>query len=266
MNARHAADDDTTNERVWHNADLVAKRYRNAVTPLFSVTGKRAPDLVGSSVLLSLTGRYFLLTARHVITAFDGGTINAMAPPDFAPITGRILRVDPNADGSDKYDAAVFAIDLDRVTPAMRSSAIGIGEVLLEPVQAQDVVQLVGYPSNRSRKIDGKTLTPTWFQWLGQRLKDEEYSAAALDARLHVAFRFERERAMNERGEPSVSPALGGVSGSGIWHMGSVTRASTESSAKLSAIFTDHDGKRLIGTVARVHLEVIARYYPELFR
>ncbi|MGO8696523.1 MAG: hypothetical protein ACLQVY_02220 [Limisphaerales bacterium] len=69
-------------------ADLDSE-LRRSICPLWKRC-RRYPEFIGSSVLLTLGGRFFIITAQHVVDAFEGKSLNVGNSQAFRPIVGEI--------------------------------------------------------------------------------------------------------------------------------------------------------------------------------
>lgn len=260
---------DWVRREIWSKADSMAVWVRRATKPLVLIQGKRVPTAVGSSVLLAIEGNYFLLTARHVLDQFEGLPINIMSPPKWASITGRHHKTVFDTDGIDDFDAAVFEIDEHRVTDEMRESAITPSHLDRTSAKGAQIIGLVGYPASRFENVSGTQLIPSYLQWTGSALTDEELRERGHTPGRHVGFDFEPDKAVDADGTGKRSPKLSGVSGSGMWLLPKIGETTIDGKeAKLTAIFTDYRPVKrptyMLGTSVAAHMAILLRYRPEL--
>jgi hypothetical protein len=244
--------------------DDVTERSRSATLPLFKPRGRRKPELVGCSVAIRRDDDFFLLTARHVVVDLGMADFHIWTPGEWVLANGQIVRTDPDARDRDPLDAAVIALDRAVVNAHLRAHALTIAD--FDPPTApahDDVMQLVGYPGGEVLEVGNKTLTPTFFQWSGMEADPSSYAKRGRKLDRHCVVDFDRAQAIHSEKGQWAGPDMNGASGAGIWRvLRQAQRGLRGRSALLSAIFTDYEGRTLIGTRIGVHVALLTKYFP----
>lgn len=246
------------------------KPFGPAIVPLVELRGKRAPDLIGCSVALRLPDdRLFLLTANHVLEAFERREIVALTLAGGVILRGRVAASEVEASrlSTDKDDAAVFefASQEGDAVGWLRANALSAEQLDRKDAvcQADELFALVGYPSNRVRQEGGK-LVPSAHTWAGF---SEAYSfeRVGLSGERHVTIEWDNSfvhgfpvEDSDQRVISGQGRSIRGVSGSPM-----IVVANRDGPTTVSAIFTDHRDGHLIGTSVKVHLEYIAELLPK---
>ncbi len=250
-------------DRLEKRLDLVAPRLKRAVLPLFKAKGRRKPVLVGCSVAVEIRGHHFLFTARHVVDDLGMNDFSVSTPDGWIPSTGTIARTDRSSRGHDGLDAAVIRLDGNVVGDYIRANALGASDLDIPRFTGDSsfLFQMIGYPSDTVRETAPMMLSPIWFQWAGVGAKRQHYKKRGRELHTHVVVDFDRKETTNN-GVQSAGPNFKGASGSGIWRMLPIGEdLQRERWALLSAIFTDYEGRTIIGCRIGVHLAIIGRHF-----
>jgi hypothetical protein len=185
-------------------------------------------------------------------------------PGDWISASGEIARTNPDASGRDQLDAAVIRLDASAINDHVREHALTAADLDSEESDgAADVLmQLVGYPGGEVNVPERKTVSPTFVQWIGISAAPTSYSRRGRNTRAHALFDFDRSQAVhNEKGRHP-GPDMHGASGSGIWrHLLVEEGLRRRRLALLTAIFTDYEGRTIIGTRVGVHLALVTKYF-----
>jgi hypothetical protein len=130
---------------------------------------------------------------------------------------------------------------------------------------SEQFMQLVGFPGGKVViEADKRAVSPTFYQWTGDAVEERDFKKRGRTRDHHVLFAFDRAQAVNRDGVPSAGPDLKGASGSGIWRMLPIGEDLKWGRwALLTAVFTDFEGKTIIGTHVRAHLALIEKHFPE---
>jgi hypothetical protein len=124
------------------------------------------------------------------------------------------------------------------------------------------LMQLVGYPGGEVTVPKYKTVSPTYFQWIGTSADSSAYPKRGRAEKTHALFDFDRAQAIHNVKGQHPGPDMHGASGSGIWrHLPVGEGLQHRRLALLSAIFTDYDGRMIIGTRVGVHVALVAKYF-----
>jgi hypothetical protein len=243
--------------------DGIAASVRRATLPLFKPDGRREPTLVGCSVAVSHGDDFFLLTARHVVVDLKMTDFHVWTPGAWIVASGRVARTDPDGRKPDRLDAAVIHLDGSVVNEHLRANALSIDDLDHAPVlQPDQVMMLVGYPGGEVQVPAKNTVSPTYFQWVGPSASYPAYARRGRSEKTHALFEFDRAQAVHNTKGRHPGPDMHGASGSGIWRLLPDSEGlKRRRLALVTAIFTDYEGRAIIGTRVGVHLALVAKYF-----
>lgn len=199
--------------------DRAAKRPSEVTWPLYRREGPRRYSFVGSSVLLEILGRHFVLTAAHVFSQRAMYPIYLATPNGIRPVYGEGAithdRAEPARQGW-KLDIAVQSLADKLVSEFPNTAFTRQHEVVLYPTEVPPAdILLLGYPASIQprRGFGAKQYT------LGtSHCPHEAYETmgASPDTNLLVPFDKDFNR---RRTGPSIAPDLYGMSGCGMWYV-----------------------------------------------
>ena len=247
-------------------SDLV-ERLRHHVIPLYSENREDGPFLLGSSVLLKVGDRLFLVSAAHVL---DFGESN----PIFLPTTEGLQRL--SGDGvravkpqggrlQDPFDFSCLDISGFSVDPhyvPVDASRIDADQ----PLSPNAVYMALGYPGSMNRlQRSLPRLKPKHYPFGSVIAEESDYAHLPLSAQSHIAMSFDRSRVRTSNGDVVTAPVPKGMSGGGIWKVYDAD-SGVLSEPNLTGITTTWypDDKLFVGTRIALVLEAIGLRFPEL--
>lgn len=260
---------------------------------LFCRTGNPR-DVIGvaSGVPCRLFGRFFLLTAGHVLGGLDETVrllIGTPIPPDADKVFGeRPLAVDVPSWGltvtSDGVDAGFLELVPKDVETEMRLFRHSVAESHISLATDEDwqssVVTLSGHPSTTKSDASAPSVQllcyTTGVAGVGGGPEVPEALDLKPDDRNVVLWIQERQNVSPDRANPysdkeivDLAPLLGGMSGGGYW----LTQVDdtepvlvgTHASSTPSAYLIGDDAYRFArGTLLGTHLALVAYHHPDL--
>ena len=259
-------------ELISRRALAVGRRLTPAVRPLFALV-RDVPELVGTCVLLGVNETLFVLSAAHVLDERHRGLLigGAKGVTDLAGDFISTTLPERGGRSADRNDVGIVRLatgvqralsDLLVLTPA----DVDVDDRSSIPGQAKPHYLVLGYPSSKARASISE-----------RRVKCEGFILTALPASAatceklgvgdhsHVVLDFEQRDVTSVDGR-STAPSLRGVSGGGVWSLG--TSFDVEGRhAKLAAIGIEwhvRGPKAIVGTRLALFVEVIRRHCPEL--
>jgi len=255
--------------------DAIAKRafrYTPQIYRLRKTTSKVASpyEAIGSSVLLRIKGRHFLITAGHIIKDYKIGKIGFLEEEPFQILSGRFIYSDPDYDKLSKYtDIAICELNnesrsyLTKYFDFLDESEINFDYI---PKNTKNFL-LVGYPwrktrynfvQNKMKVIPYKFLTDIFENEVTRDLK------IFRDQNLILAY-TQREILNSKTGllKKSVNPE--GMSGGGVWHIPNLL-VEDESNAvsNLSGIIIrqdKHANRYMVATRIHIVSEMLRIYF-----
>jgi hypothetical protein len=251
---------------VSERADSGAKRLGGAVRPIVAESDGKY-ELVGSGVTVRFGPEVVLFTAGHVV-AHD---LLVGCPSGFAPLEGRALLTRPRKRrGRDVLDAAVVTF------APHRQGVIGSGYVLSAsdldvndsslPLVPSKHYLAIGFPEVGAEFITSEAVARFEALVLTTRSLDRQaYRRAGARELQQVVLEFDQ---MNTTAPDGVTtpPDLFGVSGGGLWNLGSTYQAEADD-ARLAAIATEWNQRKvraIVGTRVSVFCEMLRQRRPDL--
>lgn len=201
---------------------LAADTLENHVVPIFTIRKRGQIDFEGSGILGRLEGRYYLVTAAHVIDACEQGVFLPHFEGINTPLSNNAIVTRMPATGrreDDKLDIGVIRLTDDEVSQIGTGAFFDLTHTLDGPPEEPVLMMLgLGFPARdqkiRRRQSMVETVITSFLtgcaEWRG-------YQVARVDPRLHILLRYRRDQILyNDRYNGS-SPSLKGMSGGGVW-------------------------------------------------
>jgi hypothetical protein len=256
---------------MFEMSNAFAQEYREAVRPIFLEIGERA-ELIGSSVLMVVDGRHFVLTAAHVAREASNGTLLLGGTADMYNLP-RFLHTVPSDDGKDLYDLAFAELDAERVAGLGKSRFLTPDEVDVDDLAAAGrIYSFIGWP-NRTQNLDivRSHFNPVATVFTGLHLTQHDYpkvflagqGAAQISPEIHVAVCFDSTKVVTTRGKAAIGHQHG-ISGGGLWRRQDPRDPTND---KLVAIVLGAQTKgtrAAYGTRIAFAFEMLRQQFPEL--
>jgi hypothetical protein len=135
-----------------------ANRIAPSIRPLIGVSPRQRPEVVGSSVLVRIADRRLLLTAGHVLDAFENRSAYLDLGGELLPVAGEFRSSRPPAEGrhTDRLDFAYMALPDDMVATIPEQYFLGIGQLARDEQPRYEspgrtAYPVAGYPSSRMK-------------------------------------------------------------------------------------------------------------------
>lgn len=210
----------------------VLNRFTRCVVPLYTYVGS-AIAAWGSGVLTSGGGRYFLLTAAHVLDrhATTPLVIWTGSTERFVSLDGEAV-VTPKKDGNrnrDRLDLAVVTLR-PRCVRLLQDSDFEFGshELLGEESSSGGIYAFAGYPASENDPKATTTEDGRQVNLMGRVLhvvnlapgEPKAYRRAGCDPEVHFVSSFNRHQLMSSGGVAAKVGHPFGMSGGGIFYLG----------------------------------------------
>jgi hypothetical protein len=239
---------------------LLAKRLRESVAPLFIVDCNGQPDRVGSCVLVRLDSALFAFTAAHVIR--DAGTAQLISPSEggggeFLPLPEYNAYLRSSARDND-LDVAVLALP-SRQLGCFQQRVFLSGSEIDQDERPDDrglasFYFVMGYSASRTQlQVDGRNIHQRLFQLSTSPISPAEYLQEQLPQADHIALDFDHEEIVVE-GKPVNPPKLQGVSGGGIFQ---ITRETNFGPLVAIATQNRRNSRLIVGTRIKHFLAIV---------
>lgn len=191
--------------------ELLTSEIRNAVnslidciTPIFDVNEKGQAKLLGSGVLLSVSGEAYLCTAKHVIDGNKDSTLYIDGPKQLETLEGDFHT-------SSDHDIAVLKLTPNLVSALEKYSPLPTSNIASEDQIADcKYAEFIGFPESKNRKIHQQN-----------KLRNQRFSFGCIVAAVNatsIRLRFNKKRNVEAQTRLRVtSPDLYGVSGGAMF-------------------------------------------------
>jgi hypothetical protein len=187
---------------------------------------KLPPYADSSAVLLTIDGRFFLLTAGHTVHNIDINHIGIMIGNEFCTIGGHLKYFDPNDSNyyePNNLDIAIFEIDHASVGAIkekydfLQSSKIGLNHLSIGPSR----YLIFGYPEKETKKyFPKKQILPDPFIFRTVGVSKNHYSENRIDANRTLVLLVNQKSVMRSKTQLIEELSeLGGISGCGVWEV-----------------------------------------------
>ena len=187
----------------------------------FQKTGVNYLKQVGSSVILQIKNKTFLLTVAHVADFLKHGDLFIPSKEGFQQLYGSYSTVKlPTGKKRehDKVDIAYFKLDVDvsrDIHPTIK--ALGRNDLhLSESLVENDIYTLSGYPLSKA-KNRGKAYKSEIYSFTGPAAGFSMYEEFGYDFQFHIFVRFNRKQSCTTDGVKQMSPHPKGISGGAVF-------------------------------------------------
>lgn len=237
---------------------------------------RKVVDLVGTSIPVYAEGRFFLVTAAHVVQRFS--TSELLYPTDHInqdsqdvvglcdEKIGVRLAQQLNKHGQDDVDLGVIEIPPGKLSSKyttvpkyMIADSINLNHI--------GEITLIGYPSTRNKYRYNSLISKVNSQAYILKHKKSIYESQGLNPLIHFCVEFNEKQMQDEKGNPSLPPDPHGISGGPAWYVTETAkRAGTDEGAQLVGIVTDYEkeSKVIWGVRMSYVFITLSRTFPEL--
>lgn len=251
----------------------VTQRLARAVAPIYIDRGNRAPELIGSGVLIRVGEMTFVASAAHVADHGREEPLLFGRHDEVRPLYAYCISSSRGPDGkreSDTLDVAAWVLDPAETRCLSPADSIPASALDLPPFIERDdrreFFYINGYPISRQRgAFLGRELNGHLLAFLTHQTPSEGYASAGRDPALSILVQYDK-RAIGRGDLPITGPDLYGVSGGAVWRL-SGGRASVERPVLAGiAIEWRHRTvpKAIIATRMAVWAGLIADRFPHL--
>ena len=132
-------------DKLIKNAEQTAGRYTH---PMFTVGHNSKPDLIGTSVIIELDNKIYLLTAAHVLTSAASMNIIAIG------LEGKITPISTEWFFAEQLDGVEFDVAFTELSAELAAEVEALPSSNLlhtEPNQGEHFCLVNGYPSSKNK-------------------------------------------------------------------------------------------------------------------
>lgn len=245
-----------------------------AIVPIFteSEDDPTLPDLLGSGVMMQFGGKYFLLTAAHVLEAKrpESSLLIPSRSDKMVVISGPgMVSAAPGRNRKhDRFDCAW--IEINPETAAEISHAhkfLGPEDIAADDASSTgDHYCLSGYPVSRSRfDATRDAIRVTLLNFNGYAATEKTYRKSKTNPITHVAVQYSKGKSTNTHGVMTRNDNPHGLSGGALWKWVCLPDGKTELRFLVGIIVEwDASNAVVIGTKVAFLIESIRSKLPDL--
>ncbi|HLX95706.1 MAG TPA: hypothetical protein VKU37_08170 [Verrucomicrobiae bacterium] len=229
-------------------------------------------ELIGSGVLIWISGRVFLLTAAHIADFANEGTLLIPGKDGFMSPSGLYSTGPMPSSGNrddDKLDVAYVCLE-NNCAKNLHPSCLVLDNQDLsmeaEP-KRRNAYTFAGYPWRKSRvkkdKIETEFITVE-----GMEVQKEIYETLGLTRSQHIVVRFNRQQTFSQlHKRVVVAPLPSGMSGGGVYVWSEEALKTWPVRLPLVGIANEFipDKSLLVATRLQFYFSCIFHSHPELF-
>lgn len=209
------------------------------------------PTVEGTSILLSIKSRFFLITAAHVYSKINPLFIGIMIGNFFYPITDSPRLFEPNNDfdnyDPNKLDIAICELNNETVNYISEFySFLDYSKLAINHVNAKTRYIIFGYPEKRT-KINNqeKKIAPKPFVFITLDANSFQYLNKNTDPEKTLIIQVYQKKVMRSAtGLIERLSKLNGISGCGIWDLYNLDINNPD--FKLTAILTGQNKEKTL--------------------
>jgi hypothetical protein len=243
------------------------ERAGRSVVPMLLLPPKRPARHLGCGVLFKIDAHRFVLTAAHVIDAFDRQPIHLGGDGTTVGVAGRIITnvAALRSRDLDPIDIAVIRLTEDFIEPP-GTRFLSLADLNTRSWMRPDPnCYVFGYSHAKTkvnapaRELRGES---TRIETVRERV--EILNDAAYSDDLNIAFALDRDAMDNATGRTVKMPKPDGMSGCAIWSY-DADAPLFASDARLVGIFTEyrHSARMGVGSNVGCHLQLLRTKWPE---
>ncbi|TWB45814.1 hypothetical protein [Nitrospirillum pindoramense] len=254
-----------TTKSVHDISEAARAKFRDAIRPIYGINDKGDPDHIGSSILIFLDGKHYLLTAAHVID-HNQRTSLYLGADGFTELEFEVLMTSKPEDDrtKDHNDFAIAELNHTYVSKLSTAKFITENEInFSDDASESRLYACIGFPNSKNKISRHKTtsIIPKIGLYSGiGKPTSILHNIANVDDHILVGHNSKRSRD-GESGKIVNSIGLSGFSGGAIIDIGPKTAAASSSDVtfgpKLTALLIEkHDAE---GVILGTRLTTICR-------
>lgn len=222
----------------------------------------------GSGLLLTVDGRFFMITAAHVIAEHYEDIFIILG--DMKQQLGGRLFTTPLPDSGnrtdDKLDIGIMELlDGNLIVSIQKDYSFLILSDLDIDHKASGPYLSVGYPAAKTKSYKGKLETSPYPVQADLR-KDFDYKKVGFNHLTHIALKFEGGVISATNLVPHKTPTMNGISGSGVWHNGNYLTGNPVTQKKLIGIVIEESASNNRTVMIVTRIAVISEMLRQAFK
>ena len=260
--------------------DSIANRVIRFTPQIYLISNKAkmssSPyEAIGSSILINVHERLFLITAGHIISEYKIGKIGFLEDGLFHILDGRVIFFNPNLDNMSKYtDLAVCELDIEsqrflsKFYNFINGSAINFD---YNPKSVKNFL-IVGFPWRKTKfNYVKQKMKVTPFKLLTDIYENDLLGELKTLGDQNLILRYPQRKILNSKSgffKKAVNPE--GLSGCGVWHLTNILAKDVSNvRANLAGIIIrqdEHTHQYIIATRIHIVSEMLRVYFDLNFK
>lgn len=260
---------ETIEERKREISYRVNKFIKNAekyICPIYGSDKAGRPYIVGSSILISLRGSRFIISAAHVFDENRKTALYLGGLEKSNQIYSEVMKsVYHESRTNDKIDIAVMPIQSECSKIHSKYDFINEDQIIFDAICRNGMIySFMGYPASKLKvdRINKNVKRSLYLYW--NFVEETVLLEPGLSNKTHIAIRFGKDECRDNGGNKVKFPDPYGMSGGAVWLNEDLNNHSSNSSVnKLAGIGIEwrKDKKCLLGVSIGAALEVIRVQY-----
>jgi hypothetical protein len=223
---------------------------------------------VGSGLLLTADNRFFMITAAHVI-AEQYEKVFVILGDKEQQLGGKLVSTPLPASGKridDKIDISIMELlDNNLITTIQANySFLTLSDLDIDHKVSGPYLS-VGFPAAKTKSYKGK-LEVAPYPLQADVREDFDYVKLGFNPLTHIALMFEGGVVSASNPVPHKTPAMNGVSGSGVWHNGNYLKGDPVTQKKLVGIFIEKSASHNRTVMMVTRIAVVTEMLRQAFR
>lgn len=205
--------------------------FRSSIWPIYGSkkgTAERVThgdlSLVGTGVLISIRGRYYIVTAAHVTDELYQSPLWIPRGDDFWPIHGMLHETVPPQDNRrlDVFDCCWFEVSADDQARFQCATFLTTNHLSHNRAPNQNrFLMAYGYPRSKNKRFVSGAIQPRALSYTGCSPEQHESAGELIGQRTqHIFLRYPRVSVENEAGESHHPIEPRGMSGGALIDLG----------------------------------------------
>jgi len=226
---RYASEFAYVDKRVGDAQDEVLRRAQQTttsverhVTPVFTFRSEGRMDFEGSGLFARLDGRYYVITAAHVLDACELGCVVRAAAATGQPLAGtRTVTGRPNGRtrDDDVFDIGFIRLSSSEVAGVGSDNFLDLTQTVDgQPAEPVEAMIALGFAA-RDQAVDQGAVRTKVSMFMTGPESAHACRMARADPRSHLLVRYRRTEMVYNGQYRGSAPSLKGMSGGGLWQV-----------------------------------------------
>lgn len=248
-----------TREWMDRATDAGAEQFIDAVRPIYGSDRSGRAEHIGSCLLIEWQGRYYLVTAAHIVDLAEKTKLYVGVAGELMSIAVSFMITEKPEKGRDHdhYDFAWLELSDDNL-PGYRSFNYITPEMIVPRTypQQRNLHLALGYPNSRNKtKAAGRPVEPHYLKYSATLTAApdlcKEYS---ISSRTHLFLNHNNKRSKDSAGKIVNSYCPIGASGGALVNLGTMGIDGRVPPGKLAGLLIENINRHKVIVAVRIHV------------